>query len=763
MVCFACLGKSAGVDGDLESERHRAKAGAKGSRLKSTLSVAAELSKVARASEEGDELAVRRIAVALEDAKDALTVTENRVEAEVLKPRLEALHACLDASWTCLIEALDPGRAKEPLDWSTTSLKGIQECFFKTVSSNDMLRDIRYSTRLILDVFSVYHDQVKGKVEHERGTKAVPPLKWEIFHNSSINQLMKYVSITLSRTVTQLSHEDLQRNKRQFGEILQQLGLGSNVQCVLEPDSVATLIYLLHHTDREERKLVVPVYRERSFESSFATFEGHGQHIRGERCKLFPQFYDERCAASHRMESGEGHGPRKEFFDLASRELAEGGGKGKPGAGPCLFEYSRSMGRYWFSLSVKESSIEASKYFFVGWLMAQTFFNKTKMHIDFAPVIFERILRGDQFSPTMETLLHVDPEAARSIRNVEKLPQADFEAMLEFEGKSGMSKDEFIHHSVRGILLDGVKWQFDSLCRGFHSLVKPSLLQEYYSNGEALASAICGENTSHKTFNVRDVFLIVPDEELESQWKPLSDALWDTVDAWPSSKKLNFVKFVTGSDRLPLPQTETLKVELPFFAFSDQDHSNLLKTLPQAHTCENLLELPNYWESLLKAKDIEENFHPNKEGLDIRKELRKKLRRILDERLTFAISNCDSYELDTLSSDGRFESMPSVNTSVNGVSNLESHDHHSPLLEKKAPVEFLVTHDDIEYLSEETSLQEFQDSPETPLPPISPMSQDYLQTPTSKEKEKETPKGSSALALYDSTIDQMVDELGIEL
>ena len=126
MICFACLGKSANVDG----EGIRPKA----SRQKSSLGVAAELAKVARASSEGDAQAARRIAVAIEDANDALRVKE--IRAEVMKTRLEALHACLDASWTCLIQALEPGRAKEPLDWSTTSLKGIQECFFKTVSSD---------------------------------------------------------------------------------------------------------------------------------------------------------------------------------------------------------------------------------------------------------------------------------------------------------------------------------------------------------------------------------------------------------------------------------------------------------------------------------------------------------------------------------------------------------------------------------------------------------------------------------------------------
>ncbi len=53
------------------------------------------------------------------------------------------------------------------------------------------------------------------------------------------------------------------------------------------------------------------------------------------------------------------------------------------------------------------------------------------------------------------------------------------------------------------------------------------------------------------------------------------------------------------SHRLPLPGTEALRISLPFTALSDRERTALLGTLPQAHTCENTLELPSYWEALL--------------------------------------------------------------------------------------------------------------------------------------------------------------------
>ena len=86
------------------------------------------------------------------------------------------------------------------------------------------------------------------------------------------------------------------------------------------------------------------------------------------------------------------------------------------------------------------------------------------------------------------------------------------------------------------------------------------------------------------------MFRIVLDEELggdgsESKDKapaaPLAKALWEVVDGWPVETKRQFVVFVTGSDRLPLPGTELLRVELPFVALSARDHKKMLGMLPQ--------------------------------------------------------------------------------------------------------------------------------------------------------------------------------------
>jgi len=151
------------------------------------------------------------------------------------------------------------------------------------------------------------------------------------------------------------------------------------------------------------------------------------------------------------------------------------------------------------------------------------------------------------------------------------------------------------------------------------------------------------------------------------------------INAWETELKQHFLFFVTGSRRLPQPHTEVLRIELPFVAFDLKDHTIMLSRLPQvshalridddgavchcepcmqehcrathspedpgmtcdmqAHTCENILELPNYLESLLAV-------HGQSTDSLLAYEMKGKLKSIIDDRLRFAITCCNSYGLD---------------------------------------------------------------------------------------------------------------------
>ena len=62
--------------------------------------------------------------------------------------------------------------------------------------------------------------------------------------------------------------------------------------------------------------------------------------------------------------------------------------------------------------------------------------------------------------------------------------------------------------------------------------------------------------------------------------------------------------------------------------------------LVQAHTCDNILELPNYQESLLAMHNVTD------EVVEMTDELEHRLRNILDDRLKLAVTCCNGYGLD---------------------------------------------------------------------------------------------------------------------
>ena len=741
MSCFGCFGQTSGGSGSPSSpssgegvERRRSRK----TSLKdeATGVLLAALDKSCKKQNQNNKAAVIKDALLRVKTTGNLKET-NGLTQTLLEKRVECLQRCLDACWEPLLATLGSASATSQLDWGDTTIRGIHEHFWKTFPDT-VLQDISLSTGLSLDALEFYLEEAQQRKL---------PVSDDVFQNNSINAFMKYIAVVLNRTVTQLSQANLEQTKQQFGHVLQQLGLGVNIQCVLDADSLTTLIYLLHKTGRDERKFAFHLHRGKPFENAFAQFSENSD-VHSERCKLFPLFFDQKRnlagtgttgegegegegeGGTSVFEEGEGHGPRKEFFDLVSNDLAQNE------ILPVLFKYNRSMGKYWFNLKLAKTDEELKRYSFVGWLMAQTFFNRTKLHIDFAEVIFSRLLMGDRFVATMECLANLDPEAARSIQNIERLSQVDFDVMLDLEGKKGMSKQAFIEDSVKSVLLSRVQWQFDALCEGFHSVIDSESLGEYFSSSKVLAYSICGESTVQKDFKVQDVFLVVCDEELGEQWSLLSEVLWDTVNVWPVEKKLEFVKFVSGSKRLPLPKTETLKVELPFFAFSGQEHANLLRTLPQAHTCENLLELPNYLESLLVVKG---------KGTENVESMKHELGKVIDDRLTFAVSNCDSYGLDTFSAD-----------SSERTTTLK------PIEMSKSPVKDPITFG-----------EKFKSQTVTNSEILSVYRKEDILSLTAEEEalnnmiQKDTPQkeegSEDKSTIYDATIDEMADELGISL
>ncbi|KAG5189365.1 hypothetical protein JKP88DRAFT_143452, partial [Tribonema minus] len=176
-----------------------------------------------------------------------------------------------------------------------------------------------------------------------------------------------------------------------------------------------------------------------------------------------------------------------------------------------------------------------------------------------------------------------------------------------------------------------------------------------------LADMVCGPpgDGSASDFNFRETFHITEDSDFQDVHE-LRDAFWEVVDTMMVQEKWGLLLFITGVRRLPPPKTELMAIELQYMPPEARAGSNrsasasdaaqsLLGRVPCAHTCDNVLEVPDYWTALV----TEAGFDP-KRGLPasakLMGDLRQKLRKHLRDKLLLAIANAQGYGLDGISS-----------------------------------------------------------------------------------------------------------------
>ncbi|KAG1679492.1 hypothetical protein FOA52_011091 [Chlamydomonas sp. UWO 241] len=482
----------------------------------------------------------------------------------------------------------------------------------------------------------------------------------------SLSSVAGSLGIVFFRQVTLESGEALASKARQLGDVVFALGLLScdALGACLEPGARAMLAGLQHAAQcGGERRLTLQVSRDAAFPDALEQASDAGVVPRDAAApphawacyKVFPAFVDQYDGGGA-MEAGEGHGPRKEFFALAAAGMCSSGElpgdqqqqQQQQGSKQELFVFNRAAGCFWYNSHLGTSDDARAAYRFAGWLIASSLLNKAPLGIKLAAPLCEQLLIGvDAFAPTLKMLSAYDPDAAGGVARAAALPRAQLDAMLDMEGlPAGSSPQQYAASAVRSLLLGDAEWAARSLVAGFQASIDVRMLRAWCVDAEALSSVLEGGGAgSTGPIDVRSVFRVVADDELDADaGSVLGGLLWKVLSSWPRTRHLQFLHFVTGSDRLPLPGCELLKLEAPFIAFGAAQHKAQLGMLPQAHTCDNLLELPDYWASLLHTR----GFAGNADAVppDQLDELKRECERILDDRLTLAVTCASGYGLD---------------------------------------------------------------------------------------------------------------------
>mmetsp|Transcript_7324 Transcript_7324/g.21778 ORF Transcript_7324/g.21778 Transcript_7324/m.21778 type:complete len:2162 (-) Transcript_7324:11-6496(-) len=353
-----------------------------------------------------------------------------------------------------------------------------------------------------------------------------------------------------------------------------------------------------------------------------------------------------------------------------------------------LLAHRKDLEALWPNPALPRTAENAKRLATLGLLIGSAVPNQCQLPLDLPPLFFE-VLGVAEDAPN-DTATHLvdhflakrgdaglralDASYDDALRGLRALDATGIQSVADMEGITLSSQDHALEVARKASLerCRELEWQLRALRRGFERAMPKKVRRAVRPSARDLQRVACGAPEVRGDFRFRDVFRVVMDAELRD-CRPLHDALWAVVDGEDDAlndlelKKIDdltgeeaprrcepltpaqrrkLLVFVTGVSRLPARHAEFLTVELPFLPFGVDEQRRMLAMVPQSHTCDNILELPNYWEALLKTKTDEAR--PPRRGSRECNALERELRRIVREKLLVALDNAVGYGLDAL-------------------------------------------------------------------------------------------------------------------
>jgi len=286
-------------------------------------------------------------------------------------------------------------------------------------------------------------------------------------------------------------------------------------------------------------------------------------------------------------EAGEGPGVQREFFQVAMRTFL--------GA---IFAQNADRS-YWFD---SEESDRSDAYFSCGALLGQAVLHDVLIPSVFPWPLYDLLLRdlGSAMAtpkPTLEQLWKCYPLEAAALQ---KVLDYEGEDILHHFGdlgweRTGIDPDITLSQATKRKFVDAyVAWSFGPrihdrqmkpFSQGFQAVLGGSIMIREMMDAFQLERIICGRDEPVDVSALRRRASCQGWTEAEQQ--EYLPKFWDILASLPEAEKIQFVVFVTASDRVPLRGWEELRLEI-------QKNGNDDVRLPTAYTCFSLLLLPVY-------------------------------------------------------------------------------------------------------------------------------------------------------------------------
>ncbi|KAK9800184.1 hypothetical protein WJX73_005397 [Symbiochloris irregularis] len=623
-------------------------------------------------------------------------VWTSNLDIPVIKARATALENGVDALLVPLLKGTEQQVVQTlHLTWDQLEIDGLLACMAAAARDTVPLEIVAEAVHRLLGLLLAISKAADANKL---------PAPAEVFQVNSINHLARMVSLITTREIQISSRERAMARWAQWRQLTSAIGLvEEGMALALNATSRALLIFLQAPAKAGSSHCTMQVNREHTFLQSCQAAQAQSLlEGAGGACLIFPSFACQSRPGEYERESGQG--PRREFFRLAGQSMlteqqAEADGEGLPGQTlPPLFVLKPSANKLWFNTRLVDTPRLKEAYAYAGWLVAQQLSNCASINIQLPELVFEKLLEGDRFKASIERLQEFDAAAAGALRTVASAGQmsdTDFRELLEVEGcPATMSRATYVQRAVHHHLVGAIEWQSAAFAQGFFKAMPQTTLEHWRVTPADLAELSRGGTLNPTSnFGFRRTFRLCVQPEVPVQ---LASAVMEVLESLPAPSKRAVVAFATGAGRAPPPETQILRLGLAAAPAEHCHPDGILGRLPQARTCDNLLEIPDYHSALLTIHGSNRRLSLTRSGnlLNIfaqrpntpkssgktpktprtlsaskaARELDRRLREVLKQRLLYAVEESGGYELSTRHGLGTSNSLSANSTAVTDTS-----------------------------------------------------------------------------------------------
>jgi ubiquitin-protein ligase E3 A len=293
-------------------------------------------------------------------------------------------------------------------------------------------------------------------------------------------------------------------------------------------------------------------------------------------------------------------GVSKEFFQLVIEEIFN--------PDYAMFTNQSEAGTVWFNPTSFESD---AQFTLIGIVLGLAIYNNVILAVNFPMVLYRKLLgkRGSfedlqDWNPTLynslkQLLEYNEPDVEEVFMQTFRISYQDvFGSIINYDLKehgdeisvTQENKYEFVDLYADFLLNKSVEKQFRAFYKGFQMVVDESPLELLF-RPEEIEVLICGS----KNFDFDELENSTEYDGGYTNESQIIKDFWSTVHALSLEDKRKLLQFTTGSDRVPIGGLSRLKLVI---ARNGPDSDRL----PTAHTCFNVLLLPEY-SSKEKLKD----------------------------------------------------------------------------------------------------------------------------------------------------------------